>query len=93
MAKRKSSNGGFMTGAAEMIGGALGTVVGTISRFRADGRRSSQEQKPVTKHAAATKVASRKVKQATPKKAHRGRRGVKQAQKTLTPRRTTERKG
>lgn len=45
MAKAKSSNGGFMTGAAEMIGGALGTIVGKINRLTADGPHPPQDAK------------------------------------------------
>ena len=43
--KKKSSNDGFMTGAAEVIGGALGTIAGTITRLRADHPHPVEEAK------------------------------------------------
>ena len=43
--KTKGSNDGFMTGAAEVIGGALGTIAGTITRLRADHPHPVEEAK------------------------------------------------
>jgi hypothetical protein len=45
VAKTKGSNTDLLTGAAEMVGGALGTVAGTIDRLRADHPDPVQEAK------------------------------------------------
>ena len=34
MAKTKSSNSDLLNGAAEVVGGALGTIAGTVDRLR-----------------------------------------------------------
>lgn len=47
MAKMKNSKGELLTGAAEIVGGALGTIAGTVDRLKADHPHPVDEAKEV----------------------------------------------
>jgi len=86
--RTKSSNNGFMTGAAEVIGGALGTIAGKITRLRADHPHPVQEAKAAL--AAVRRTGSKttkKAKTAIKKTIKRGKKVPGRASKTAARRR------
>ena len=86
--RTKSSNNGFMTGAAEVIGGALGTIAGKITRLRADHPHPVQEVKEALAAGRRTgsKKTPKKAKTASRKTVKRGKKVPRRASKTATRR-------
>lgn len=87
MAKTKSSNGGFITGAAEMIGGALGTLAGKVNRLRSADPPPAEDAKKPLAAAATTRKIPKPAKRASPKAVKRGKNVVKRTGKTAATRR------
>ena len=95
MAKTKSSNRGLITGAAEIIGGALGTIAGTINRLRADHAHPAREVKEAsTRRVRKPAVQSRRTGNKIPKKANQAvQETVKSGKKVLRrPKKTSARR-
>jgi len=86
-AKKENPNGGFITGAAEMIGGALGTIAGRLSRLRADDPQPAQEAKERRVNSKIPKPA----KQAAPK-TERGTKVVRRSRQTPVGQRASARR-